>query len=965
MSERSLDDLADSLLAHAAFVDEMFAAWLSDPASVSADWAAVFATQPRPPAGAPRPASAPPPYLTSTGDLPPGVDPTLAPALQVYDLIHGYRQYGHLAADLDPLGNSERSHPLLDLSEFGLTEADLDRTVTCGGFPGMGAVTTAPVRDFLGALRETYSGPIGVEYVDVVDKAERDWLQGHMEPIRNRPRISTDTRRDLLRRLLAADTFEDQLHKMYVGAKRFSLEGSTTLITLLDEMLLTAAGAGRAIPIGTTRDVPPADQVVLGMAHRGRLNVLAHVLGKPLEYILAEFEGRPLAYDLEGYGDVKYHAGFSADWRAPNGHAIHLSLAFNPSHLEAVDPVVEGSVRARQDLLGDDRRTHVVPILIHGDAAFAGQGVVAETFTLANLAGYTTGGTIHIIVNNQVGFTTDPRDTRSTRYASDIAKVVRAPVFHVNADHPEAVALCAQLAIAYRQRFGKDVVVDLVCFRRHGHNEADDPSFTQPVMAARIKEHLPVSTIYARKLELAGVVTAGEVAAWEAELRSKLAAAREVARTVPEQLTQRLGGRWRGLKSSHEASRDADTRVPRDTLERIGRALVTVPDGFTWHHRLERLMRDRSTAIVDDRELDWGAGEALAFGSLLADGIPVRLSGQDVCRGTFSHRHAVYFDARTGAGWVPLDQVGDGRARLRVWNSPLSEEAVLGFEYGYATTDPWTLTLWEAQFGDFVNSAQVVIDQYLSSGELKWGRMNGLVLLLPHGLEGQGPEHSSARLERFLELCAEDNMQVVYPTTPAQMFHVLRRQMVREFRKPLVVMTPKSLLRHPAAVSRLADLTDGGFDEAIDDGSGIDRSAVTRVLLCSGKVYYALAEARARRTARDVAIVRIEQLYPYPLGRVQAILAGYPALREVVWTQEEPRNMGGWRHLRHNLERSLPPGVDLDYAGRDSRAVPATGLNEFHRREEEQLVDLALSTDRVPRLVRRRVGYPDARQIVR
>jgi 2-oxoglutarate dehydrogenase E1 component len=947
-------DPALALLAQPAFADEMYDAWLADPRSVPPDWAALFAAEPRDarPHAAP---SATPAFLTATGDVPEGIDPSLAPALQVFDLIHGYRQYGHLAADLDPLGGNERDHPLLDLSEFGIREADLERTVSCQGFPGVGAAGAAKVGDFLRALRETYSGPIGVEYVDVVDKGERDWLQGHMEPIRNRPRMAAEDRRDLLRRLVAADVFEDQLHRMYVGAKRFSLEGGTTLITLLDELLRTAAGAGRAIPIGTTRDVPTADQVVLGMAHRGRLNVLAHILAKPIEYILAEFEGRPLAADLEGYGDVKYHAGFSSDWHAPNGHAIHLSLAFNPSHLEIVDPIVEGSVRARQDLLGDEARTKVVPVLIHGDAAFAGQGVVAETFCLANLDGYRTGGTIHVIVNNQVGFTTDPKDTRSTRYASDLAKVVRAPVFHVNADHPEAVALCAQLAMAYRQRFGKDVVLDLVCFRRHGHNEGDDPSFTQPVMAARIKEHLPVSTIYARKLELGGIVTAAEVAAWEAEVRSRLSAAREVARTMPEQVTQRGGGRWRGLKPAHEASRQVETAVSRELLDRIAEALVRVPDGFTWHPRLERLMRERAAAITGDGALDWGACENLAYGTLLAEGIPVRLSGQDVQRGTFSHRHAVYFDHKTGARWVPLDQVASGAARLRVWNSPLSEEAVVGFEYGYAGADPWTLTLWEAQFGDFVNGAQVVIDQYISSGELKWGRMNGLVLLLPHGLEGQGPEHSSARLERFLELCAEDNMVVAYPTTPAQIFHLLRRQIHREFRKPLVVMTPKSLLRHPAAVSRIADLTSGTFREVIGD-DGVDRAAVRRVLLCSGKVHYALAEARAKRGTADVAIVRIEQLYPYPLAEVREILAGYPNLREVVWTQEEPRNMGAWRNLRHSLERSLPDGVDLDYAGRDSRAVPASGQHEFHRREEEQLVDLALSTEQVPRLVRRRAG---------
>jgi 2-oxoglutarate dehydrogenase E1 component len=893
----------DILLQSPDFADAAYRQYRQDPTSIAPDLAAYFRG-------------------LETGAGRGGV--------QIYDLVHTYRQFGHMAANLDPLGTSARSHPYLELGQFGLTEGDLDIEVACDGFFGC---DRASVREILAILQETYCGPIGVEYMDVADKEQRDWLQARMEPTRNRPRLAPEHKRDLLRDLLASDTFEEQLHRMYPGAKRFSLEGGTTLVTLLKTLVTRAAEAR-------------VDQLVFGMAHRGRLNVLANVLGKPLEYILAEFEGRPLPAEVQGYGDVKYHMGYSSDYNHASGHRVHLSLAFNPSHLEIVGPVVEGMVRAKQRHTGDADRSRVVPILMHGDAAFAAQGVVAEMLLLGGLPGYSTGGTIHIIVNNQVGFTTSPEEGRSTRYASDVAQSVRAPVFHVNADHPEAVHFVAEVALAWRQTFHTDVVIDLVCFRRHGHNELDDASFTQPVMARRIESHAPASRVYGDKLVMAGVLTAEDMQAMVDDYRGVMVNARETARAMSSQVSQRLGGIWTGLV---QAGSDwgTDTRVPRAALERVARGLLEVPDGFHWHPRLRRLMEARAESVLEDRTLDWGAGEMLALGSLALEGRRVRLTGQDVGRGTFGHRHAVYADLETGARHVPIDHIGETPGLVEIINSPLSEEACLAFEYGYSTADPWSLVVWEAQFGDFINGAQVVIDQFLASAELKWGRMCGLVLLLPHGYEGQGPEHSSARLERFLELCAEDNMQVCNLTTPAQLFHALRQQMCRDFRKPLVVMSPKSLLRHPAAVSRVADLTDGRFQRVIDDAAVGDRerSGARRVLLCSGRIYYRMLEEREKRglTAAQAPLLRLEQMYPYPLAEVRALLASYPALERVVWVQEDPRNMGAYRNLLHRFQASLPDRVVLQYVGRESRAVPATGSFEVHQQEENAILDGALS----------------------
>ena len=921
------------LRANPEYVDALYRRWLEDPESVDPTWGLFFAgyelgggngSGNGAATGRLRTATGEPIVLTDRGAIPEGVEEEeLAPALRVYDLVYTYRTYGHLIADLDPLGRGAREHPFLALSEFGFAEEDLDQEVACATYLDIQEGTLA---EFLESLRQTYCGTIGVEYMEITEKEQRDWLQEQMEPVRNHPAFDADRKREILRQLIAADTFEETIQRRYPGAKRFSLEGGTTLIPMLQTMVSRASEMGAA-------------EVVMGMAHRGRLNVLAHVLGKPYAHILAEFEGRPPAPEIQGYGDVKYHLGYSRDLTI-DSRAIHLSLAFNPSHLEAVDPVVEGIVRAKQGHFHDDSRERAVPLLMHGDAAFAGQGVVTETLMLGGLEAYGTGGTVHVIINNQIGFTTDPEEGRSTRYASDIAKVVQAPVFHVNGDDPEAVAHVARIAMEYRQRFHRDVFIDLVCYRRYGHNELDDPSFTQPEMYQRIEEHPSNSEVYARRLIEEGTVTPEDVESLRESVRNEIGQAHEQARQLEKQPSQSIKGVWEGL-SFGGSDESAETAVPRETLERIARAFTTVPEGFHWHKRLERLMAERAAMVHEDKGMDWGCGEALAIGSLLLEGTKVRLAGQDTVRGTFSHRHAVYTDQETGERYVPLNHLGDEQDLFQVINSPLSENAALGFEYGYSAADPWTLVIWEAQFGDFVNGAQVVIDQFLASGEYKWRRMSGLTLLLPHGYEGQGPEHSSARLERFLELCAEDNMQVCVLSTPAQLFHCLRRQMKRDFRKPLVIMTPKSLLRHKLAVSRVEDLTSGGFHTVIDDVEVSDKASVRRVLACSGKVYYTLNEARRERGISDAAIVRIEQLYPFPEKEFRAILEGYGGRERLVWVQEEPANMGAWRNTRHRLEESLPEGVRLRYAGRPPAASPATGSHHVHEEEEAALVDAA------------------------
>jgi len=886
--------------ANPEYVDALYREYLRDPSTVDERWALVFA----------------------------GFDLALRdgarPGGSIDELVHTYRELGHLVADLDPLGGSPREHPLLRLSELGFTERDLDRVVDWAPFKGG---TRGPLRELIAALRETYGGTLGVEYLSVADKARREWLQERLEPRRNHPELSADDRRAILERLVTAELFEQFLQARYPGQKRFSLEGGEALITLLDALVEETARLEVA-------------EMVLGMAHRGRLNVLAHVLEKPYEMIFAEFEGAPLPDDILGDGDVKYHLGYSRDRRTRSGADIHLSLTSNPSHLESVNPVVEGIVRAKQAYRNDHDRHRVAPVLLHGDAAFVGQGIVYETLALSPLPGFTTGGTVHVIVNNQIGFTTSPEEYLFTRYPSDPAQVLRAPVFHVNADDPEAAVQAARLAAGYRQAFRADVFIDFVCYRRHGHNELDDPTLTQPVMYEQIRNHPSVVARYMKRLVEAGVVDEAQLAEVRKTRRAALEAALATARTeMPRQQVFAFGGVWRGLGWAGDDFH-ADTRVPTERLRAVADALVRLPDDFTPNPRVRKLLEDRQARVARGEGLDWGTAETLAYGSLLLEGTPVRISGQDTVRGTFGHRHAAIFDAKDGRSWVPLNHVQGEQAELEAINSPLSEAAVLGFEYGVSSGDPRRLTIWEAQFGDFVNSAQVIIDQFIASGESKWQRMSGLVLLLPHGYEGQGSEHSSARLERFLQLCADRNMQIIVPTTPAQIFHALRRQIHRGFRKPLVVMSPKSLLRHPQAVSSLGELTDGGFQLTLDDPR--PPSAPRRLVVCTGKIFYALDAARREKQRDDVALVRVEQLYPFPTEEVRGLLERYAAATEVCWVQEEPANQGAWWFVRPLLSPLLRPDVRFSYIGRVEAAGVATGSHHVHQAEEQAILEQAL-----------------------
>jgi 2-oxoglutarate dehydrogenase E1 component len=750
-----------------------------------------------------------------------------------------------------------------------------------------------------------------------------------MEPTRNAPALTPDERRMILQQLTAAEGFEQFLQTKYVGQKRFSLEGSEALIPLLDALIEAAGSIG-------------VDEMAMGMAHRGRLNVLAHILRKPYEMIFAEFEGTLLPAGVQGDGDVKYHLGYSRDCRTRAGRMIHLSLCSNPSHLEAVNPVVEGIVRAKQEHHGDAARGRVVPVLIHGDAAFTGQGIVSETLALTALDGYRTGGTIHIIINNQVGFTTSPVDYRATCYPSDVAKIIEAPVFHVNADDPEAAVQAARLAVGFRDTFKTDVIIDLVCYRRHGHNETDDPRFTQPTLYERIAAHPTARRLYAERLTAEGVVTDDQVAAEATALRDLFEDALNYARDfMPRQQVFALGGLWEGLRWAGD-DWSAHTAVPLETLRFVAERTLAFPEGFAPYPKARRVLEQRAAMLGPDGTVDWAAAEMLAFGTLLLEGTHVRLSGQDSGRGTFSQRHAVLRDVRTGKRHVPLNHLRPDQGRFEVIDSMLSEVGVLGFEWGYSSADPHNLVLWEAQFGDFANGAQVIIDQFIAAAESKWQRMSGLVLLLPHGYEGQGPEHSSARLERYLQLCAENNLQVCNLTTPAQYFHALRRQMHRNFRKPLILMTPKSLLRHRLVVSTPVDLADGAFRLALDEADPLPREKVRRVLFCSGKVYYDLLLARRERDVDDIAIVRVEQLYPFPSAEVAAIAATYPAAHEIFWVQEEPWNMGAWHFVHHPLRRALPADRSLHYVGRDAAASPASGSYKMHQAEEEELLHYAL-----------------------
>ncbi|HEX3178507.1 MAG TPA: 2-oxoglutarate dehydrogenase E1 component [Methylomirabilota bacterium] len=888
--------------ANPEYVEQLYRDYRRDPSAVDERWAMVFAGY----------------ELAQRAGTAAGPD--------IAHLVHSYRELGHLVADLDPLGGSAREHPLLRLSELGFSERDLDRVVDWAPFKGG---RRGPLRELVAALAATYAGPLGVEYLSVADKTRRAWLQERMEPSRNRPELTPEQRRGILERLVAAEMFEQFLQRRFTGQKRYSLEGGEALVPLLDALIEESVRH-------------TAVEMVIGMPHRGRLNVLAHILDKPYEMIFAEFEGARLPESVAGDGDVKYHLGHSTDRRLADGRAIHLSLTPNPSHLEAVNPVVEGIVRAKQAYREDAARTRVVPVLLHGDAAFMGQGIVYETLALGSLPAFTTGGTIHVIVNNQIGFTTAPADYLFTPYPSDPAHVVRAPVFHVNADDPEAAVQSARLAAGYRQTFGTDVVIDFVCYRRYGHNEVDDPVATQPVMYEQIRNHPTVVARYTKRLVEAGVVDEGQVAEMRARVRAVFDAALQAARREqPAQRVYAFGGVWRGLGWAGD-DWSADTRVPAERLRALGEAATRLPDDFTPNPRVKKLLEDRRERVARGDALDWGTAETLAYGTLLVEGTPVRVSGQDVVRGTFGHRHAAVFEATDGRPWVPLNHVAERQATLEAVNSPLSEEAVLGFEYGMSSGDPRRLVVWEAQFGDFVNGAQVIIDQFITSAESKWQRMSGLVMLLPHGYEGQGPEHSSARLERFLQLTAERNIQVIVPTTPAQIFHALRRQMRRPFRKPLVVMSPKSLLRHADAVSSLAELADGAFRLVIDDARVTAPDTVRRVVLSAGKIFYALDAARRERGRGDLALVRLEQLYPFPTEDLRAVLGRYPGAREVFWVQEEPANQGAWWFVLPLISPLLRPEVTFSYIGRAEAASPATGNHEVHEAEEHAILEQAL-----------------------
>jgi 2-oxoglutarate dehydrogenase E1 component len=905
--------------ANAEYIDQLYQQYQRDPRSVEPQWQAFFAGFDAAASKGATPGG--------TRAEPPQTEGLFA--MGVYDLVHTYRELGHFVAHLDPLGHDRPNHPLLNLAEFGLTTSDLDKQVVRGSF---GGEFDGTLRDLIEKLRATYCRTIGIEFMDLPDKAQRDWLISKMEPILNRPSFSAAEQRALMFQLIAAEEFERFLHTRYVGQKRFSLEGAEALIPLMNTL----------IDDGSTIGV---EEAVMCMAHRGRLNVLAHVLNKPYEVILAEFEGTNKSDESEGDGDVKYHLGYTNNRPSAGGKHVHLLLSPNPSHLELVNPVMQGIVRSKQTYAVDKDRNRIVPIQIHGDAAFSGQGVVQETLGLSEMPGYRTGGTIHIIVNNQIGFTATPKQIRFTPYPTDIAKSIQAPIFHVNGDDPEAVVHAAKLAIGFREQFKMDVIVDLWCYRRHGHNETDEPSFTSPVMYREIEAHKSTRELYAERLLAEGKLTQDDLDKMRAEVLGRLTSAQGLAKEQrPRQRNVSLGPVWKGMtKANSHVDWNAKTAVPRDVLNRIADATSKTPETFTVHPKLQRLLAARRSAVVEaGKGIDWGTAEMLAAGSLLLEGHWVRITGQDVERGTFSHRHAILYDYQNGNRYVPLAHLSPDQGHIIITNTILSEMAVLGFEYGYTLADPRPLVIWEAQFGDFVNGAQPVIDQFIAAAESKWQLMSGLVMNLPHGYEGQGPEHSNAYLDRFLLMCAEDNMQVCVPTTAAQYFHLLRRQIHRKFRKPLVNLTPKSLLRFEPATSTIGELAEGAFQTVIDDPHKVDRDRVRRVLLCTGKVYYTLAAAREKAANGDVAIVRVEQLYPFPHKELAAVLSKYRRAQEVGWVQEEPRNRGAWGFMEPRLRPMLTDTQVLNYHGRDEAASPATGSMKMHQIEEQELIAHAL-----------------------
>jgi 2-oxoglutarate dehydrogenase E1 component len=953
---------------NAPFVEDLYARWARDPHAVEASWQAFFASlheqtdavkrAAERPAWAPDGvASAPrPDWLSALDGLWPAVEaklgakiaerePVASPntvrgatldSLRAIMMIRAYRMRGHLAANLDPLGISEKQDASeLDPASYGFAESDFDRPIFLDFVLGL---ETSTIREILAILRRTYCGDVGVQYMHITNPDEKAWLQQRIEGRDKEIVFTPEGKIAILKKLIETETFERFLNKRFPGTKRFGLDGGESLVPAMEQIIKRGGALG-------------VEDIVLGMPHRGRLNVLAAVMGKPYHVIFHEFQGgSSLPNDIEGSGDVKYHLGASSD-RSFDGNKVHLSLTANPSHLEIVNPVVIGKARAKQAfLLREDSsagRSHVMPILMHGDAAFAGQGVVAECFALSGLRGYRTGGTVHFIVNNQIGFTTNPRYSRSSPYPSDVALMVEAPIFHANGDSPEAVVYAAKVATEYRQKFGKDVVIDMFCYRRFGHNEGDDPTMTQPLMYSIIKNHPSTRELYGRRLVEEGVVTQADVEAWVSEFEAFLDKEFEDGKSYQADKADWLDGKWANMATAEGDERRGKTAVLAQKLRDIGLKLTAIPDRLDAHKTVRRVIENRREAIVKGEGIDWGTAEHLAFGSLLDEGTPVRLSGQDSVRGTFVQRHADLIDQTTEEHYTPLNNIRPGQAWFEGIDSALSEEAVLGFEYGFSLADPNTLTLWEAQFGDFANGAQVVVDQFISSGERKWLRMSGLVMLLPHGYEGQGPEHSSARLERYLQICAEDNLQVANCSTPANYFHILRRQMHRPFRKPLILMTPKSLLRHKKAVSRLTDMAEGSsFHRVLWDDGELDTGHTTielkpeqeirRVILCSGKVYYDLLDAREKAGVNDVYLLRLEQFYPWPMKSLSTEISRFKTA-EFVWCQEEPKNMGGWTFVDPWLELTLArlpvAAKRARYVGRPASASTAAGLMSRHAKE--------------------------------
>jgi 2-oxoglutarate dehydrogenase E1 component len=897
------------VLASRQFIEALYEDWRSDPSSVAEQWQHFFQGFEL--------------ALSTEGDA---AGTQGRKQSQVASLIYAYRDIGHLVAQLDPLGSSPQHNPLLELGSFGLDESDLDQLFDTGHLSGI--AQRATLREILAMLQETYCGAIGVEYLHIQDTRIRRWLQKEMEPHHNRPSYSTGRKFEALDLLTDAELFETFIQSRYPGHKRFSLEGAESLIPALHAIVEMAPDLG-------------AEELVLGMAHRGRLNVLTNILDKPYEVLFSEFEDVTLPDMYGGDGDVKYHRGFSSDHVNRNGRSLHIALVANPSHLEAVDPVVEGKARAKQRRREDtEERRRVLPMLIHGDAAFAGQGLAAETINLSQLEGYRTGGTIHFVINNQIGFTTSPEEARSTRYATDVAKMVEAPILHVNGDDPEAVMLVSELALRFRQELGRDVVVDMVCYRRHGHNEGDEPAFTQPLLYEKIRKRPPVRLLYKKRLVDGGLLSDEDSERRGADFKERLEKAFETVKVqcpLPDPNEHAYGGLWQELDNpfSHEP---VETGVEQERLIEVASALTTVPEEFTLNRKVARQLSRQAKSVDTGGNVLWPTAELLAFGTLLTEGLPVRLSGQDSERGTFSQRHAVWHDMKTQQAYIPLNHIRDGQARFCVYNSMLSEAAVLGFDYGYSLTEPDMLVLWEAQFGDFANGAQVIIDNFITPARDKWQRSSGLVMLLPHGFEGQGPEHSNAYLERYLAACAEDNIQVAYPSTSAQYFHLLRRQLKRPFRLPLIVMTPKSMLRAAEAASPVEELVSGRFNEILDDPAPPRRPR--RLVLGSGKLFWELQAARDEAGAA-AALVRIEQLYPFHESLAREVVQRYPGVEEVVWAQEEPQNRGAWSYIQPLLAE-LASGTPVRYAGRVASASPATGSLRVHKQEQEELIRSAL-----------------------